>query len=61
MNIKLILLSAFGGALAAFKTDVDAYKAHPDPKFDWKVAASRWLQGAIAGALAGAGFGAVGA
>lgn len=61
MNIKVILAGALVGAVsgigAAMKTDFDAFKAHPDVNFNWQLAVGRWIQGAVYGGLAGAGFG----
>jgi hypothetical protein len=54
-----ILTGAIGGFLAATSVDLDAFiKARakdPELKFDWVLAVSRWVQGAIAGALPGLG------
>lgn len=60
MNWQFVLAGALGGFLSATSIDLDAFiKARtkdPKLKFDWVLAVSRWIQGAIAGALPGIGY-----
>lgn len=56
MNWKTILASAVGGFLAALTVDINAWSKSDGP-FDWGLAFKRWVAGATAGAIAGAGFG----
>lgn len=61
MDINKIVSGALAGAVSAAVVDLDAFKKWQTVKefqtFDWKLAALRWLKGAVFGALAGAGFG----
>ncbi len=54
---------ALGGALTAAKTDFDAFRKwqsfHDAEVYCWSVAAWRWVQGAIVGAVTGAGLSAL--
>lgn len=60
MNTKPILGGALTGFVSAFLVDLDAWKRAPKgSKFEWDLAAKRWLAGAVAGALAGLGLGSV--
>ena len=56
-----ILAGAVTGFSASLAIDLHAFEASPDllKKFDWKLAFTRYAMGAVMGALAGAGFGAV--
>jgi hypothetical protein len=60
MVIKRFLACALGGFLAAVAVDIDAWRRSAAegvvPVFDWKLAVQRWLNGALAGALAGLGL-----
>lgn len=51
------------GVGAAAVVDVHAFlawkQAHDFVTYDWGTAILRWLQGAVTGAIAGAGFGAI--
>lgn len=61
MDINKIVSGALAGAVSAAVVDLDAFKKWQTVKefqtFDWKLAALRWLKGAVFGPLAGAGFG----
>lgn len=64
MNEQKIIGGALAGLLSAIIVDLHAWQNDGfafswAKKFEWRIAASRWLQGAIAGALAGAGLGVV--
>jgi hypothetical protein len=56
-----ILGGALSGLLSAAGADFLAFRSwksfHDMATYDWGVAAFRWLQGAIVGALTGAGYG----
>lgn len=60
MNIivKNIIVGAFSGLLSAIMVDLDKWKTSVDAQFDFKLAAKRWLAGAVSGAAAALGFGA---
>jgi hypothetical protein len=58
MNYKLIIGGAAAGFLAALAVDINAW-AKSDKPFDWGLAGKRWLAGAVTGAAAGAGAGAL--
>jgi hypothetical protein len=60
MNIivKNVIVGAFSGLLSAIMVDLNAWKLSPNPDFDFKLAAKRWLAGAVSGAAAALGFGA---
>lgn len=51
VNFKQLLLLVVIGFLSAARTDLNAYHKNPELHFDWKLAASRWLVGAIIGAF----------
>lgn len=55
LNWTAILIGALGGFVAAVKIDYDAFKAHPNVTFDWKLALGRWVMGAVLGATAAMG------
>lgn len=59
-TVSKIVALALTGAVSAFVVDLDAWqearKAKEDAKFDWELAASRWLRCAIIGAMGGAGW-----
>lgn len=61
MNFTGILTGAIGGFLSAVLVDVNAWghSGNPGdrPKFDWGLAAKRWVAGSVAGAVAGIGIG----
>lgn len=67
MNIKATALAAFHGALtgwaSAAATDYHAFtewKSLDDAKkYDWGTALWRWVQGAVVGAVGGAGLGVI--
>jgi hypothetical protein len=60
MNIKAVIAGAISGFVSAFLVDLDAWKKAPaNEAFDWALALKRWAAGALSGALAGAGFGAL--
>ncbi len=63
MDWHKLLAGAVSGALGGLVVDVNAYlswaKLHDGTSYDWSIAGARVLQGAIAGALAAAGVGAV--
>ena len=56
INWKNVIGGAVSGFLAAVLVDVDAWRKSSGA-FDWGLALKRWVSGAIAGALAGAGIG----
>ena len=60
MNIivKNVIAGAFSGLLSAMMVDLDKWKTSVDAQFDFKLAAKRWLAGAVSGAAAALGFGA---
>lgn len=58
MNIKMILGGAAAGFLAALAVDINAWAKSEKP-FDWGLAVKRWIAGAVTGAAAGAGAGAL--
>ena len=61
MDVNKIISGALAGLVSAVAVDLDAFKKWQSVKefqtFNWKLAALRWLKGAVLGALAGAGFG----
>ena len=61
MNLKAILSGAISGALGGLVVDVKIYfgRTNAEAPFDWGLALSRIVQGAIGGAVAAAGLGAV--
>lgn len=68
MNLTAVLHSplakgAASGALAAFTTDLLAFRKwtsfHDAVEYDWSIALFRWCQGAFFGAIAAAGLGAI--
>lgn len=58
-----IVHGAITGALASAVVDFQAFKTwttfHDFVTFNWATAAFRWLQGAVLGAVAGVGLGAL--
>lgn len=54
---------AVTGIVTAAAVDISAFRSWKSfddvARYDWKVAAFRWVQGAILGALVAAGFGTV--
>ncbi len=58
-----IVRGAASGALAAAVVDVHAFltwkRVQDVVAYDWRTAAFRWAQGAVTGALAAAGLGAL--
>lgn len=58
-----IAKGAVSGAAAAAVVDLHAFatwKSFNDvAQYDWKTAAFRWFQGAVTGAVTGAGFGVI--
>ena len=58
-----IIRGALTGAAAAAVVDVHAFLTWKSVQealtYSWSTAALRWVQGAVTGALAGAGFGAI--
>lgn len=56
-----IVVAALSGAIAAARVDFHAFKSWQSfddaSKYSWKTALFRWLQGAIVGAVMGAGLG----
>ena len=58
-----IVKGALSGALAAASVDLAAFRAwknvHDALTYQWSTAAFRWFQGAVLGALASAGLGAL--
>lgn len=62
MDTKKLTAGAISGALAALAVDYRAYAAwktaHDGTAYDWTVAFTRVLQGALTGAVAAAGVGA---
>ncbi len=64
MNGQKILNGAVAGILSAVIVDLHAWQNDGfafswAKSFEWRVAIIRWLQGAVTGALAGAGLGVV--
>ena len=61
MDVNKIISGALAGLVSAVAVDLDAFKKWQSvrefQKFNWKLAAFRWLKGALAGALAAAGIG----
>lgn len=59
MNWKEITVSAVLGLIGAASADLSSYRktlqSDPDAKFDWKLAAWRWVQGAATTAFLGGG------
>jgi sensor domain CHASE-containing protein len=51
-----IVRGAFTGALGAALVDVRAWQSWTDAVFNLKLASWRWVQGAIIGAVGGAGL-----
>jgi hypothetical protein len=60
MDLKKLVAGAISGALGGLIVDINSYqawaKAHDGSTFDWTVALSRVLQGAIVGAAAAGGL-----
>ena len=56
MNTKAMIAGAVSGFVSAFLVDLHAWSSGTGP-FDYKKAIGRWVGGAIAGAMAAAGFG----
>ena len=58
-----ILRGALSGLVAAATVDVHAFLSWKNPddirQYNWSLAALRWGQGLVSGALMGAGFGAI--
>ena len=56
-----IMRGAVSGALAAAVVDIHAFLSWKNVQdalaYNWSTAAFRWFQGAVTGAIAGAGFG----
>lgn len=65
MNWSRLYIAALAGALGALVVDIQSFQAwaaaNDGTSFNWKLAASRVLQGAAAGALSGLGLNSVGA
>lgn len=60
MDFKKLISGAVSGFVAAFLVDWNAFmRSEPSAKFDWGLAFKRWVTGAVSGALAGLGMGAV--
>jgi hypothetical protein len=64
--VSAAIAGAWAGLVAAVRVDWKAYKAWRDDKttpsfpFDWKVAARRYAEGVVAGAMAAVGAALVG-
>lgn len=58
--VKAALAGAVSGALAAARTDFQAFQSwksvNDATTYSWGVAAWRWFQGAVVGAVSGAGL-----
>lgn len=58
-----VVRGALAGTIAAALTDLDAFLSwrdvHQFATYDWGTALLRWAQGAVSGALTGAGIGAL--
>lgn len=56
-----IVVAALAGAIAAARVDFHAFKSWQSfdeaVTYSWKTAVFRWIQGAIVGAVMGAGLG----
>jgi hypothetical protein len=62
MNYKVLVSGALTGFLGAFLADLHAWSQAPTgAAFAWSSAFKRWVAGALSGALAGVGIGAVSA
>ena len=59
--LKRIVVGAASGFTSAFLIDLNAWSRAGAKGFDWKLAASRWLAGAVGGVVTGLGLGASGA
>lgn len=65
MTARAMMIAAFHGALTGWASAATAdyhaftqWKSFDEAKtYDWKVAAWRWVQGAVVGAVAGTGLG----
>lgn len=58
MDYKKILAGAFSGFVAAALVDIHAWSKTEGP-FGWKLAAKRWIAGAVSGAAAAIGIASV--
>lgn len=60
MNWKAIAIGAAGGALTAARVDYSSFKGWKSfsdaYRYEWNLAAWRWLQGAIVGAITAGGL-----
>lgn len=58
---RALILGAFGGFVAAAKTDYAAFRAwksfNDASKYAWNLAIWRWFQGIVVGAVTGGGLG----
>jgi hypothetical protein len=56
MDWKKIAGYAIAGFLAAVLVDLRTWlRTEPREQFDWKLAATRWVEGAVSGAMVGMG------
>lgn len=58
MDIRKLIAGAASGLLAAVVVDVQAW-SRSGGAFDWGLAFKRWVSGAVSGAVAAMGIGAV--
>jgi hypothetical protein len=61
VNWKKVAGGAIVGLVSALVVDLRAYRSRTDTSapFDWGLAATRWIEGTITGALTAAGLGAL--
>lgn len=63
LMVHPVVRGAVAGAVAAAAIDVAAFRSFKTftefQAYDWRIAAVRWAQGAVVGALAALGFAAV--
>ena len=56
---RAILAGAISGFVSAFLVDLHAWSQDEDGIYNWTLAAKRWVAGAVSGAAAAAGLGAM--